>query len=499
MNITLRNKLAVAFCIAMLGLGTTACNDDNLNPIPETLISDQVVFDTPTRIELQVNNLYAYVKTGAFYGGRYTVYGDVRADDFINRTTNSVTAFGVWAHALTPTSQNDVVNLWAAAYQSINQANVFLAGMDANAAKFVAPTFPATFATTAEQYKAEARLLRALSYYSLLQLYARPYADGAGSKPGLPLRLQAETTLAGNDLARSTVAEVYTQILADLQFAENNLPLTYTGNAAAAPNITRAHRNTAIALKTRVLLSMQRYADVVTEANKIVSTTAPFTATTGVSHALNPSISAVFASPQETSESIFSFPFTAQNAPGTQNQLAGYFTPTPVGNGEFFLNTSGILGNPAWSATDARKTSFVFVSGGASYLRKYASGTPYLDKSPVIRYAEVLLNLAEGLARTSATNIPRALELLNAVRGRSNGSLYPATISQQDLINAILLERRIEFVGEGLRNIDIMRLYQPIPGKSSVPAIPTSDPRYVWPIPAAEIQTNALIVQNDGY
>ena len=498
MKIILRNKLAVAFCTTLLAIGTTACNDD-LDPIPETLISDQVVFDTPARIELQVNNLYSYVKTGAFYGGRFIVYGDVRAEEFVNRTTNSVTAFGVWAHAITPTSQNDVVNLWAAAYQAINQANVFLAGMEANSAKFIAPVFPATFATTAEQYKAEARLLRALSYYSLLQFYARPYADGAGSKPGLPLRLQAETTLAGNDLARSTVAEVYTQILADLQFAEENLPLTYTGNAAAAPNITRAHRNTAIALKTRVLLSMQRYADVVTEANKIVSTAAPFTATSGVAHALNPSIATVFASPQETTESIFSFPFTAQNAPGTQNQLAGYFTPTPVGNGEFFLNTSGILGNPAWSATDARRTSFVFVSGGASYLRKYASGTPYLDKAPVIRYAEVLLNLAEGLARTSATNIPRSLTLLNAVRGRSNGSLYPATISKQELIDAILLERRIEFIGEGLRNNDIMRLYQPIPAKSSVPAIPTSDPRYVWPIPATETQTNNLLVQNEGW
>ncbi|GAB2967349.1 RagB/SusD family nutrient uptake outer membrane protein [Hymenobacter coalescens] len=492
MNIVLKNKLAVAALSTLLALGTAGCNKDLLEPSPEILISDQVVFDTPARIELQVNGLYSFVKTGAFYGGRYVIYGDIRADDFINRTTNNVTGFSVWNHTVTGTSQNDVVNLWAAAYQAINQANVFLAGMDANESKFVAPVFPGNFATTtANQYRGEARLLRALSYYSLLQFYARPYADGNGSKPGLPLRLQPETTLAGNDLARSTVAEVYAQILTDLNFAEQNLPLTN-----GSPT-TRAHRNTAIALKTRVLLSMGRYTDVITEANKIVSATAPFTATTGVAHALNPSIAAVFTTAQSSTESIFSFPATAQNAPGTQNQLAYYYLPTPTGNAEFFLNSSGILGNAAWTATDARRTAFVTTVGTTSYLKKYATGTPYTDNVPVIRYAEVLLNLAEARFRTAGAADPQALALLNAVRTRSNPTgAYPAFTSAAAAVDAVLLERRIEFLGEGLRNNDIMRLNATIPGKSSVSAVPPSSPLYVWPIPAPELQTNGLMTDN---
>ncbi|MBC7893304.1 MAG: RagB/SusD family nutrient uptake outer membrane protein, partial [Sphingobacteriaceae bacterium] len=485
------NKASATLFTALLTGGLLSCQTELLNPIPETLFSDQVVFDTPSRIQLQINNLYTSVKNGNFLGGRYQVYGDIRADDFLNRTNNGVTGVGVWNHTLTETSINDVTNLWGSAYSAINQINVFLDGLEVNKAKYVAPTFPTTFATTAVQYQAEGRLLRALSYYSLLQFYARPFTDGNGSKPGLPLRLKAEKSSENNDLARSTVAEVYTQILDDLNFAEQNLPLTY---GDAPTRVSRAHRNTAIALKTRVYLSMARYADVVTEANKIVSATAPFVAATGVAHALASNVAAVFAPPQETTESILAFPFTAQNAPGTQNQLAFYFLPSTLGgNGEFNLNKTGIVGNTtAWTATDARRTNFVVTVGGDAFLKKYPTGTPFTDRAPVIRYAEVLLNLAEAKARTTNAVDPQALALLNAVRGRSDASaVYTAAsfTTPAALIDAILLERRIEFLGEGLRNNDILRLNATIPAKGAVGAIAPSNINYVWPIPSTELST----------
>lgn len=484
-----------------MALGAFSCQNALLSPTPTTLFSDQVVFSTPARIGLEVNNLYSYVKTGGFLGGRFQIYNDIRANDFINRTSNGVTGQSVWNHTLTEASQNDVINTWGLAYAAINQINVFLAGMDANAAKFVAPAFPTDFATTATNYKGEARLLRALSYYSLLQLYARPYTDGNGSKPGLPLRLLPETTATNNDLARSSVADVYTQILADLNYAEQSLPLTY-GAGSSTLNVTRAHRNTAIALKTRVYLSMGRYADVITEANKLVPATAPFVAPSGVPNALNSSVTAVFAPPQETTESILSFPFTAQDAPGTQNQLAYYYLPSSLGgNGEYGLNTAAgsTYANAGWAATDVRRTSFVAKSGTEYFLTKYPTGTPYTDKAPVIRYAEVLLNLAEARVRSTNTVDPQALLLLNAVRGRSNpAGVYTAAsfASATAMADALLLERRIEFLGEGIRNIDLMRLNATIPGKGSVPAIDPTNVLYVWPIPATELATNTLMTRN---
>jgi hypothetical protein len=315
MQLAIRKPFAAVAATALLALGSVSCQNSALNPAPQTQISDKVAFDTPTRVALQVNNLYSFVKTGNFLGGRFQIYNDIRADEFINLTSNAVTGSTVWNHTETETNANDVANCWIYGYQAINQINVFLAGLDDNASKFVAPTFPGNFATTANQYRGEARLLRALCYYSLLQLYARPYADGNGSKPGLPLRLLAEKSADHNALARSSVSDVYTQILADLNFAETNLPLTYSD---ALTNTTRAHRNTAIALKSRVYLSMTNYASVITEANKLVPATGPYVASSGVPNGLSSSIAAVFAPPQTTTESILSFPFTANDQPGTQ-------------------------------------------------------------------------------------------------------------------------------------------------------------------------------------
>jgi hypothetical protein len=112
----------------------------------------------------------------------------------------------------------------------------------------------------------------------LVTIYARPYTENDGASKGLPLRLQAETTSANNDLARSTVKEVYKQILEDLDFAEANLPDSYSSSAL---NTTRAHKSTAIALKTRVYLNKGDFQNVITEAKKIVpQTEAPFSTTT---------------------------------------------------------------------------------------------------------------------------------------------------------------------------------------------------------------------------
>ena len=87
----------------------------------------------------------------------------------------------------------------------------------------------------------------------LMQLYARPYTDGNGTKLGVILKLNPETSSGDNSQARATAAEVYAQIIKDLNEAEADLPTTY---GAAAANTNRAHRNTAIALKTRVYLNM---------------------------------------------------------------------------------------------------------------------------------------------------------------------------------------------------------------------------------------------------
>jgi starch-binding outer membrane protein, SusD/RagB family len=489
-----KNILSILFLSAVILF--SACRTELLDPVPLTSFSDLSVFDNPSRVEQQARGLYASVKNGAVLGGRYFVYHDIRSNDFINETTNNVTGFSVWNHTVQPSNINDVTNLWNGAYLAINRANVFLAGIDANEAKLKGQGM------TDDQlnaYRGEARFLRSLMYYSLIQLYARPYADNNGNNPGLPLRLTANVSDGSNDLIRSSVADVYTQILNDLNFAESNLPLTRT---SATANTTRAHRNTAIALKTRVYLHMGRWNDVVTESNKIVSASAPFAASSGVANALMPTVAAVFTTPYTTVESIFSMPFTENDLPGTQNGLGSYYNPGPRGIGDYSLNPAGIIGDTRFHDDDTRR-AFIFnnPSNSKLYWNKFPAGPQHLDYAPVIRYAEVLLNLAEARARVNGIDA-QAIELLNAVRVRSDadGSYEAADFATaQDLVEAILLERHIEFLGEGFTASDLSRNLRPFKAKQNVAEVAASSTGYIWPIPAGELITNKQCAQNPGY
>jgi starch-binding outer membrane protein, SusD/RagB family len=495
LQLKIKQMKKVSKYILCLGLGVSliSCKRELLDPVPPTSVSDATAFDTPERVQNQVRSMYTSLKNGNFYGGRYVVYGDIRGEDFLNETSNLVTGFDVWGMNATGTSQNSVKNLWAQGYFTINLCNLFIEGMTAKGTSVVGATLGAN-------YVGEARLIRALSYYSLLQFYARPYADGGGTKPGLPLRLTGIKGSGFSDLARSTVAEVYTQIIADLDFAEANLPTDYTGGTQAVLRVTRAHKNTAIALKTRVYLSMGDYAKVITEGNKLVSAAAPFTSATGVPHALQASIANVFST-YTTTESILSMPMstTAGDNPGTQNQLGYYFyqTGTTPGNSEYRLNPAGIIANTNWSATDARRTALTFTAtSGKVFVAKYKTSSPYTDYVPVMRYSEVMLNLAEALARTGAAVDARALALVNAVRKRSDAAATVVAATKQDLIDAIMLERRIEFLGEGLRNNDILRLLQTFAAKGSAPSVAPSAAGYIWPISADELSLNKLMTDN---
>jgi hypothetical protein len=470
---------------------TSCAKKDALSPVPSTSISDLTAFNTKERIEGQVRGIYASIKNAGMYGGRYQIFNDIRGEEFNNERTNVVTGFDIWNYTPSNSSTNSVLNHWARAYYVINLANVFIDGMAAKGTNVVG-------ATLSNNYLGEARFLRAISYYSLLQLYARPYWDGNGSKPGVPLRLKGNTSSGDYALTRASVAEVYTQILNDLNFAEQNLPLDY-GNAAL--NTTRAHRNTAIAWKTRVYLTMQKYAETITEANKIVSANAPFTATSGVAHALQADYTALFKPPYTSSESILSMPFSATEQPGTQNQLGYYYGPSAFnnGNGEYSLLSTGIIANTGWKATDTRR-NFVQVFGSKNYLTKYSVPATFSDWAPVMRYAEILLNLAEAKARTTNTVDAQSVALLNAVRGRSDAStVFPVAgfADANALINAILTERRIEFLGEGLRGTDITRLGLPLPAKPGVNSIPNTGQQYIWPISADELLLNPLCKDNN--
>ena len=488
----MKNIFKCSVILALILLITGCTKDEWMNPAPITSLSDLTVFDTKERIENQVNGMYASLKSGQHLGGRFQVYNDVRCENFLPNSSNLVTCYATWNHTVI-SSTNEIQNLWGAVYQTINVVNVFLEGLTAAWDEGKITDFVSQ--DEFDQYKSEALTIRAICYFDLMQMYSKPYHIGNGANRGVPLRLTANKSAEGNDMAPSTVAEVYTQILKDLNDAEA-LAISDFGDGHL--NITRVHKNTIIAFKTRVYLHMQNWGQVVSESAKIVPAAAPFTASSGVANTLNANYAGIFTSPHSTKESILSLPHTASSNPGTQNNLAHYYFS---GSGEsYYLVTAPGSVYATMDATDARKLMMVTVDEQV-YLTKYIDQATRTDYSPVMRWAEVLLNRAEAIVRAGSAVTQEAVDLLNAVRTRSfpTGAYTVASFAAaSDFYNAILLERNMEFLGEGIRNMDLMRLGLTIPGKDgfgfgSVAPIPVTSQSYFWPVPDSELSYNKLM------
>jgi hypothetical protein len=490
----MKRILKGSIILALILLISGCTKDEWMNPAPVTSLSDLTVFDTKDRIVAQVNGMYASLKNGWHLGGRFQAYNDLRCDNFLPNSSNLVTLFATWNHSVI-SSTNEVQNFWNNTYQTINVVNVFLEGLTAawESGKVTG------FLTQAEynQFKSEALAIRAICYFDLIQMYSKPYHMGNGANRGVPLRLIANKSAEGNDLAPSTVAEVYAQILQDLNDAEG---MAITNYSTTTLNITRIHKNTIIAYKTRVYLHMQNWAAVGTESAKIVPASAPFTATSGVANTLASNYASIFASPNATLESVFSLPNTSDNNAGTQNHLAHYFGS---GSGESYYLVSG-PGSlySTMDGNDARKAMMQVVAGNP-YLTKFTDQSTRSDWAPVIRWSEVLLNRSEALVRAGGSVTQAAVDLLNAVRTRSlaTGAYTLADFgSAAQFYDAILLERNMEFLGEGIRNLDLMRLGLTIPGKvsatfGSVGAVPSTSQSYFWPVPDSELSYNKLMTQ----
>jgi hypothetical protein len=283
-----------------------------------------------------------------------------------------------------------------------------------------------------------------------------------------------------------------------------------------------------------VKMHMGDWAGVITEGAKIVSGTTTFTSPIN-GYKLTPAPDGPFASNTST-ENIFSIKTASTDNAGVNGGLAQMYGDPALG-GRGLVRVSPIIwSDPDWKCDDSRRTSLYRTAGttvNAVYTTKYRDYTNLSDGVPQIRYAEVLLTLAEAQARTATGVSSTAVDLLNAVRNRAvTNAAEQYTVAsfatQDDLIKAILKERRIEFLAEGKRWGDISRLaldpkFAPVAGggipakvgtgaataamfncagatiTKSLAAIPYSDNRFIWPVPLVEIQQNPNYDQNPGY
>ena len=479
-------KYILISCIIVLF--TSSCSDDFLHTQPETSIPESIAFSTPQKILAQTNNLYKQLQNQSFYGGRFIIFNEQRADQFGQNDGNAATGSAVWNQNVAST--NDFVNnVWSVGYTAINACNILISKLDGTTV---------ISNDLAKNYIAEAKFIRAFCYFSLVQTYARPYNQDNHAL-GLPLRLTPITTSGNNDLARSSVEMVYNQILKDLDEAEAYLPVSYP---TPLLNASRVKKCTAIALKTRVLLVQNNFERVITESKKIVSETLPFHYTEeGITQKLETSFSTIFGGSYIGTEAIFSVIFanSTTETPSAQYSLAYNYLKQPI----IFLAASGIVSDPALTSNaDARSGLIGTSAANQKVLKKFSVTTaPFRDYVPVIRYSEILLNYAEAAANMN--DLAKATSLLKAVRNRSNPDFeFQANdiATKELLVAAIQKERDIEFLGEGLRLMDLQRKVQTLPAKEGsigiAPLVLPASSNYIWPIPSGEISVNKLIEPN---
>ncbi|MDR1557599.1 MAG: RagB/SusD family nutrient uptake outer membrane protein [Tannerellaceae bacterium] len=463
-------KKIFLYGLFLFGLTLFPSCEDFLEKEPPLYFTEEEVFSDPERLELAVNGLYLGLKSQYALGGKVFVIVDNIGDDFINVASNGYELTFTYEMKVTLDRQESY-ELWRYTYLAINRCNVFLKNIEAH---------KEAAGANYDRYVAEAKFVRALGYYYLHQIYTLPYVINPSAK-SVVLRLLAEEDLANNDLARSSSEEVLSQILQDLS-AASALP---TGSGTEA-YVVRATQGAAEALKQRIYLVKGEWDNAIAAGEKITGYT------------LADDITSVFKTPYITSENIFSLPFDATNRPG-QQYATGYYYIGGRSN-EIDVNTGIVSINGYGNPKDARIAGFTNINGGGRLLTKYTSST-YVDWLPIFRYAEVLLNLAE--AHFNKGNEAQALALLKQVRTRSlapaDDELSLDNLSGNALKTAIINERRLEFLGEGIRGLDILRRGETFvkqPGTDYELVIGPEDGinGYIWPIPQFERANNKLIV-----
>lgn len=526
-----------ALAIPMLALLTVVGSCKKFTELqPNASFSETSAFTTPERIALAVTGVYSAAQSSPYtdgnnrgypFGAANTEQGDARGEDVIAIPSFYLVTYG---NTYDATTANNTA-LWTSLYATINRANIVIEGLQGAVGTGVLTS------AAAAAYEAECKFLRALCYHELLTHFAQPYTLNAGASLGVPLQLSAINSPSRVDEAKSktraTVAAVMTQILADLDFAETNLPATRTSNL----KITRATKGAAVAIKTRVKLDMGDYAGVITEGAKLGTNAlaGPFTAPAGYGgYALTASPDGPFASVSANganSESIFSIEHSTTRNAGNNGSISTMYNKAP---GRSLLAISPIIWNaPFWRADDLRRTLLATNDGAKYFTTKYKDPITYTDYNPIIRYAEVLLNVAEAYSRTTVLS-PNALALLNAVRNRAvtapaNQYTLVGLGSGTALTQAILNERRIEFLCEGKRWFDLHRLSPdatfgagggvpakvasanatfasytpgvPYAGPKTIVALPATNFRFLFPIPSLETNANPVLAaqQNPGY
>ncbi|HVZ55028.1 MAG TPA: RagB/SusD family nutrient uptake outer membrane protein [Chitinophagaceae bacterium] len=348
-----------------------------------------------------------------------------------------------------------VQELWSAIYKTTNIANNIIEKI---------PLINDVTLDQAERNreKGEAFFLRALCYFDLVRLWGNvPIV----SKP-------TESPIDAKDIRNSPPSEVYQFIEKDLDSAESLLPSIVDRN--------RANQYTAKALKARLYLYEKNWTKAEDYATQIINDSADFKLVKPYSQ---------FYSVKNTSESIFEVDYTINN----KNVYAtNWFQNPTTGGKKEFLPTDDFVALLKDPNVGGSRSALIFNAGGVTYGNMNFHIATGEDQSYVLRLAEMYLIRAEARARQN--RLAEGLSDLNVIRDRANVPPITAVGTTDELIDKILLERRMELAYESHRWFDLIRT-----GKAQEVLGITDVNKLLLPIPRQEILINSNLTQNPGY
>jgi hypothetical protein len=500
------------FKIAIIALGFTfmSCGKSFLEKYDPTQLNAGNFYKTETQMTQAVNGVYSQMQDLVANQWKFTEYisdnttlhfnigdrgqgPDMEAIEYwqINSSTGSITA---WYDLL---------------YRGLGNINSTLEKL---------PGAEMTDAARSN-FEGQLKFFRAFYYFQLVQ--------GFGEVIIVTKPMQSPSE--AYTYARMPVADVYKLIESDLTFAITSLPAPSDIPAAEKGRVSKG---AALSLLGKVYLTKKQYGDAVTTLKQVL--TLGYNLMTNYADVFDPD-------KKNNAESVFEVQFQADSDIGEWSGFLDNFYPREsYGAVIKFLNANGggwniptldMIG--AYEVGDLRKavsikegyTNLQGIWVPVPFISKYYHPASYTikgrqgDNWPVIRYADVLLMLAEAINEQSGPS-GEALGYINQIRVRAG--LNPLSVLSKELFRtAVFNERRIELAFENDRWYQLKRTLTPTDMATLLNAhgdrerahpttdrggIPFSAGDYkfvpyeeLFPIPANEILINKALTQNEGY
>ena len=418
---------------------------------PTQSIDESVALKTNSDVQVALVGSYADMGAADLYGGRVYVNTELLGNS--NELIWSGTFPGLTQifNKTIPVDNGFVAGTWLTGYRTINDVNNVLSAL------------AVVNANQLNRVEGEAKFIRGTVYFDLVRLFGKAWNDGTpANNPGVPLVLTPTKSItSASNVARSSVMQVYDQVIKDLNEAEAKLPVA---------NGFFATKNAAAAMLSKVYLQKGDYVNALQAANRVIISNKQL---------LNPNYADEFPSNPNgpvalgnTQEDIF---MIQVNATQGVNDFNTFFSLN--GRGDIGITNNHVA---LYEAGDQR-LSLIDVDVTTKFDNAY--GNVHIS-----RLAEMYLTRAESNFRLGSAVGATALDDINKIRNRVGlPSLLVVTLAN------ILKERRLELAFEGFALHDAKRL------QNNVGALPFNSTKLIYPIPDREIRVNSSLVQNAGY